>query len=162
MTTTSITEERTEERTKDPAPTRRIHADHRAVKHMGDWTTAGRFEIRARSGLAVLDLRSEGLPEEIEIRLDLRRATVRLLVDDDAVIEHWDLNWSGRGKVKDAQGPARSQGATANRRITLVGCVDTGEIRVNRGGIAILAAMTDRAHLQEMRRTHDAMKGRRS
>ncbi|MFI6686757.1 hypothetical protein [Streptomyces sp. NPDC050485] len=158
MTTTSIAGERT----KAPAPTERIHADHRLVKRIGDWTTAGRFEIRARSGLAVLDLRSEELPEEIEIRLDLRRATVKLLVDDDAVIEHWDLNWTGRGKVKDAQGPSRSQDATAkatNRRITLVGCVDTGEIRVNRGGIAILAAMTDRTHLQAMRRAHETLKG---
>lgn len=144
------------------APAEHIHADHMAVKHIGDWTTSGRFEIRARSGLVVLDLRSDRLPEEIEIRLDLRRATVRLLVDVDAVIEHGDLNWTGRGKVKDAQGPAMSQGATANRRVTLVGCVDSGEIRVNRGGIAILAALTDRAHRQEMRRAHEAAKGQRS
>uniref|UniRef100_A0AAU2UZ28 Uncharacterized protein n=1 Tax=Streptomyces sp. NBC_00003 TaxID=2903608 RepID=A0AAU2UZ28_9ACTN len=139
-----------------------IHADHMAVKHIGDWTTSGRFEIRARSGLVVLDLRSDRLPEEIEIRLDLRRATVRLLVDDDAVIEHWDLSWTSRGKVKDAQGPSRSQGVGVNRRITLGGCVDSGEIRVNRGGIAILAALTDCTHRQEMRRAHAAAKGQQS
>ncbi|MFI6474191.1 hypothetical protein ACIBL5_28480 [Streptomyces sp. NPDC050516] len=154
MTTTSLA--------KHTATAEHIHADHMAVKHIGDWTTSGRFEIRARSGLVVLDLRSDRLPEEIEIRLDLRRATVRLLVDADAVIEHWDLNWTGRGKVKDAQGPATSQGASANRRVTLVGHVDSGEIRVNRGGIAILAALTDRAHRQEMRRAHEAAKGQRS
>ncbi|MEV8526346.1 hypothetical protein AB0451_19620 [Streptomyces sp. NPDC052000] len=154
MTTTTFTEAVT----KAPGPVERIHADHALVKRIGDWTAAGRFEVRARSGLVVLDLRSERLPEEIEIRLDLSRATVKLLVDDDAVIEHWDLNWTGRGKVKDAQGPSRSTGATPNRRITLTGCVRVGEIRVNRGGIAILAAMTDRAHLRTMRRAHEAKK----
>ncbi|WP_223279374.1 hypothetical protein [Streptomyces sp. SDr-06] len=142
------------------APAEHIHADHMAVKHIGEWTTSGRFEIRARSGFVVLDLRSKALPEEIDIRLYVRRTTVKLLVDDAAVIDHWDLKWTGRGKVKDAQGPSPSHDGSANRRITLLGCIDSGEIRINRGGIATLVALTDRAHRQEMRRTHEIAEGK--
>ncbi|MFG2717011.1 hypothetical protein ACGFW5_01680 [Streptomyces sp. NPDC048416] len=160
MTTTTPTKD--SERDERVERVERVHADHRLVKHIGDWTTAGRFEIRARSGLAVLDLRSPALPAEVTVHLELRGATVKLLVGDDTAVEHWDLSWTGRGRVKDAQSAARSATSTVNRRITLTGCVDSGEIRVARGGIAILAAMTDRAHLRSMRRAHEATKARTS
>ncbi len=47
--------------------TERIHSDHDLVKHLGNWTEAGHFEIKARHGTAVLDLRSPDLPDDVEI-----------------------------------------------------------------------------------------------
>src|SRR5258708_1468430 len=83
----------------------RLHADHLTVKRLGNWTAADRFEVHARRGSVVLDLRSPQIPAgEIVVDLDLDRALVKLLVPEDAVIEHWDVAWDGRGKIKDGVG----------------------------------------------------------
>jgi hypothetical protein len=142
MTTTTSTTNRTE----------RIHADHAVAKRFGDWTRADRIEIRARGGLAVLDLRSPDLPDDIEIQLGLSRATVKLLVPDDTTVDHWDLRWTAKGRVKDAQWPEASA-TPANRRIRLVGSAADSEIRVHRGGVAIVTAMLSQEGFQELRRT---------
>src|SRR6185437_13078975 len=122
------------------------------------WTTERAFEVRARRGAAVLDLRSREIwaslthsdsdsDSEIEVRLDLDHAMVKLLVPDDAVIDSWDLRWSGRrswaGKIKDwTKQPDQADRPAGRRirRIRLTGEVRTGEIRVHRGGIAVLSA----------------------
>ncbi|MFE9446755.1 hypothetical protein [Streptomyces sp. NPDC006739] len=141
--------------TEAPAATERVHADHATAKRLGNWTRAGRIQVRARRGLAVLDLRSPGLPDGIELHLELQRATVKLLVPEDAVVEHWDLRWSARGKVKDAQGRTAEESALARtRRIRLTGVAADSEVRVHRGGIAVLSAMCSRAYLQDLRLAH--------
>ena len=134
----------------------RIQADHRMVKKLGHWTTDRDFEVRARRGAAVLDLGSREIPDgDLEIRLDLDHAMVKLLVPDDAVLDTWDLRWSGRrswaGKLKDW---TKQPGHEAGRRIRLAGEVRTGEIRVHRGGIALLSAMFSRAFVDECRAAH--------
>jgi hypothetical protein len=129
----------------------RIHVDHTTTKRLGRWTTAGSVEVKARSGSVVLDLRSPELPAELEIRIDLQRAMVKLLVPDGAAIDHWDVAWPARGRVKDGQGPT---GELAGPRIRLVGTADNSEVRVHRGGIAILSAMCSRAYLEDVRRAH--------
>lgn len=163
-----------------------IHADHVSVKRLGHWTSADRYEVRARNGSVVLDLRSPGLPAEVEIRLRLDHAVVKLLLPEEATVEHWDLAWTGRGKVKDAQaasrpkagktqrgqsaqerGQAREQGLvdTADgaatfaaehvgmgvRHVRLVGDAESSEVRINRGGVAMLAAMCSREYVEELR-----------
>jgi hypothetical protein len=136
--------------------TERVHSDHGLVKHLGNWTDAGRFEVRARRGAAVLDLRSPDLPDDIEIHLDMDRALVKLLVDDDTDVDHWDLGWTARGKVKDSR-PAATATATdkaPRRRIKLSGSAANSEVRVHRGGIAQLSAMFSRAYVQDVRRAH--------
>ncbi|WP_330287800.1 hypothetical protein [Streptomyces sp. NBC_00576] len=136
--------------------TERIHSDHDLVKHLGDWTEAGRFEVKARHGAAVLDLRSPGLPDDVEIHLDMDRAMVKLLVDDGTAVDHWNLRWTARGKIKDSRSSATgSMGAkTAGRRIHLSGSATNSEIRIHRGGIAILSAMFSRAYVQDVRHAH--------
>ncbi|MEU6771776.1 hypothetical protein [Streptomyces sp. NPDC046759] len=146
MTTTS---------TETTAATERIHADHTVTKRLGNWTRAGHVQVRARRGLAVIDLRSPDLPDDLELRLELQRATVKLLVPDDAVVDHWDLHWTARGKVKDAQGGTAGKHLPATaRRIRLTGAATDSEVRVHRGGTAILSAMCSRAYLEDLRRAH--------
>ncbi|MFE9808168.1 hypothetical protein [Streptomyces sp. NPDC005548] len=133
--------------------TERIHSDHGLVKHLGNWTEADQFEIKARHGAAVLDLRSPNLPDDIEIHLDMDRAMVKLLVDDDTAIDHWNLEWTARGKIKGSPHPS-TRGTAAGRRVRLSGSVTNSEIRVQRGGIAILSAMFSRAYVQDLRRAY--------
>ena len=143
----------------DDAAVERIHADHAVAKRLGNWTRARRFEVRARSGLVVLDLRSPDLPDEVEVRVELQRGTVKLLVSDDAEVEHWDLRWTARGRVKDAAAaaaPGRTERSAGTRRIRLTGVSTDSEVRVQRGGVAILTAMCSREYLQDLRRAHQS------
>ena len=137
----------------------RLHVDHDAVKRLGDWTGAERFEVRARRGSVVLDLRSPRLPAgELVVDLDLDRAMVKLLLPDDAVVDQRDIVWSGSGKVKDGVGQqnARRNGdaepADDVRRVRLTGRIHSGEVRIARGGVAMLAAMFSREYVQDVKR----------
>ena len=129
----------------------RIPANHAMTKRLGNWTTARRFQVRAHRGSAVLDLRSPQIPAgDIEIEADLDHATLKLLVAGDAMVDDWDLRRTGRGRVKDAEGPD----APGGRRIVVTGQLRSAEIRVRRGGIAMLSAMFSRAYWADLRRAH--------
>jgi hypothetical protein len=131
------------------APTR-IRVDHNTVKHLGTWTTERTFDVRARRSTVVLDLRSPHIAEgDIELTVDLDHGLLKLLLPADATLDTQDLRWTGRGRVKDGEAPA-----TGTRHVTLTGHVDHGEIRVHRGGMAILSAMVSRAYLADLRRAH--------
>ena len=84
------------------------------------------------------------------VRLRASRSAIKLLVPEDAVIDQWDLRIIGRGTVKDWEGGLSKQG----RRIRLVGEIHNGEVRVARGGIAILTAMFSREFIEDCRRVH--------
>jgi hypothetical protein len=139
-----------------------VHADHTMAKHLGNWTTARTFEVRARRGAAVIDLRSPDiggdagqhsdieLRSDIELHVDIDHGMLKLLLPVDATVDHWDLQWTGRGKVKDWEGST----ATGGRRVRLTGRVTSGEIRIHRGGMAILSAMFSRAYLDDVKRAH--------
>jgi hypothetical protein len=127
-----------------------IHAHYAPVKKLGHWTTATRFHVKVRRGLVVLDLRSPRIPAgDLDIRLDCDHSLVKLLVAENDVVDHWDLHWLGRGKVKDHEGTA-----TDGRRIRVHGEVRHGEIRVRRGGTAQLTAMFSREYVDDVRRAH--------
>src|SRR6185437_1722252 len=81
-----------------------IHADHTVLKHLGDWTEDRSFHVRSRKSTVVLDLRAAGRGE-IDLLLELDGSTLTLLLADDAAVEHWDLHFAGRGRVKDDQAP---------------------------------------------------------
>jgi hypothetical protein len=129
----------------------RIPANYAVTRRLGRWTTARRFEVRSHWGRAVLDLRSPEIPAgDIEIHVDLDRSTLILLVPDGAVVDDWDLRRTGRSRVKDYQAPK----AAGSRRIVLTGQVRQGEVRVRRGGVAILSAMFTREYVADVRRAH--------
>jgi hypothetical protein len=132
--------------------TERIRAHRRSVKRFGPWTIARRFDVLASRSSVVLDLLLPELePGEIEINLDLDHSMIKLLVPDGTVIDDDDLRRVGRGRVKDWTGTAAPDG----RVIKLVGELRDAEVRVHRGGVAILSLLAGRAQ-REVRAAHDA------
>ncbi|WP_433242890.1 hypothetical protein [Actinomadura nitritigenes] len=128
--------------------TERVHAYYGSVKKLGHWTGARRFEVRARRASAVLDLRSPHIPDgDIEIEVGIDHSMVKLLVPQDAEIDHWDLRYTGRGRVKDWTGENGG-----GRRIRITGEIKHGEIRVHRGGVATLSALFTKEFVQDARR----------
>jgi hypothetical protein len=128
-----------------------IHADHASHKRLGSWTTARAFQVRARHAQVTIDLRSPQIPAgDIDLDLDLDHSTVKLLVAGDTVIDHWDLDWTGRGRIKQTY----HHPADAGRRIHLTGQVRHGEVRVHSGGIAQLSAITSGDYFADARRAH--------
>lgn len=128
----------------------RVESYNANVKKLGDWTDASRFEIKARGGYALLDLRSPRIEGDIEVHLQADRSAIKLLVPEDMAVEQWDLVVTGRGKVKDWEAPKEPAG----RRIRLIGDLHKSEVRVNRGGVAILAAMFSREFVDDCRRAY--------
>ena len=131
----------------------RIRAHGRVVRKLGTWTTARRFDIAASRGFVVVDLLLPELePGEIEVALDIDRATVKLLVPYGVAIDDRDLRRVGRGRVKDWTGTA----APGGRTIRLVGEMRNAEVRIHRGGVAVLSLLTSRATRTAVREAHRA------
>ena len=74
------------------------------------------------------------------------RDASELIAEGDQV-DHWNLGWTGKGRIKDDQRPVSASG----RQIRLTGSAHDSEVRVHRGGIAILSAMFSRAFVQDAR-----------
>ena len=129
-----------------------IRAHDRSVKHFGAWTTARKLDVLASRSTVVLDLL---LPEiedgDIEIALDLNRSSLKLLVPDGAIVDADELRRIGRGRVKDWTGTP----AEGGRRIRISGEMRDSEVRVNRGGVAILGSMLSREGRRHVRAAHD-------
>ena len=126
----------------------RVLANHSVTKQLGNWTTARQFQVHAHRGRAVLDLRSPHIPAgDVEVDVDLGHATLKLLAPEDAVVDDWYLRRIGRGRIKDTEAP----NAPGGRRIVVTGQL-RGEIRVHRGGFAVLSAIFSREFLADLRR----------
>jgi hypothetical protein len=131
---------------QDPLP---IRAHRRSIRHLGRWTTARRFDVRASRGSVTLELRSPHIEAgDIEIHLDIDHAMVKLLVPEGAILDHYDVRRVGRCGFVDWSGTP----APAGRRIRITGEMRSAELRVNRGGIAIVSAMMTREYFDEFRR----------
>ncbi len=129
----------------------RIRAHHAVTRKLGHWTTARSLDVRASRANVVLDLRSSRIePGDIEIQLDIDHATVKLLVTEGTVIDHDEVRRVGRYRVSDRAGTD-----VPDRRIVLLGEMRNAEVRVRRGGMAILSAMCTREYLA------DALQARR-
>jgi hypothetical protein len=130
----------------------RVRANGRSLKNLGSWTTGRRFDVRASRSLVVLDLLLPEIePGDIEIELDVDHSTVKLLVPDGAIVDDDDLRRVGRGRVKDWTGTSQPDG----RRIRLVGELRKSEVRVHRGGVAILQLLLS-PQRADVRRAHRA------
>jgi len=131
--------------------TENIRAHNDSIRRTGPWATARRFDVRASSSSVVLDLL---LPEiedgEVEIAVDLNRSTLKLLVPDGAIVDADDLRRVGRGRVKDWTGTAAPDG----RRIRIAGEMRDSEVRISRGGVAILQTMLSREGRRQVREAH--------
>ncbi len=128
-----------------------IRAHHRSIRRLGAWTNVSRFEIRASRGSVVLDLLLPELePGEITVELDIDHSTVILLVPDDTNVDGDELRRVGRGRVKDWTGV----GAPDGRTLRLSGEMRNAEVRIHRGGIAILRLLLSRDSRNELRRAH--------
>src|SRR2546426_12648998 len=133
----------------DAQDTVQISAHRREVRKLGHWTTATRFDVRASRGSVVLELRSPLIPAgDLEVRLDIDHAMLKLLVPDGAVVDHDDVRRVGRCGFVDWSGTP----APGGRRIRITGEMRSSELRVNRGGIAIVSAMLTREYLDDLRR----------
>lgn len=128
-----------------------VQAHYSTNRQLGHWTTGRRFAVRAVRGQVVLDLRSPRIPPgDLQVEILADHAMIKLLVPEDAMVDHWNLETVGHARVKD--GPVQQ---TANsRRITLTGRLQHAEIRIRRGGVAILAAMLTREYLADVRQSH--------
>src|SRR6266513_141247 len=95
--------------TTSPAATapaaERVHVDHGVTKRLGRWTSASQFDIRVRSGVLVLDLRSPEITGDVEVRLGLHRSTVKLLLAEGDQVDYRDLDWTGRRRARRPPGP---------------------------------------------------------
>jgi hypothetical protein len=128
-----------------------VQAHYSTNRKLGHWTTGRRFEVRAMRGAVVLDLRSPSIPPgDLEISVLADHSMIKLLVPDDAIVDAWSLDSIGRGRVKD--GPYSE--TPTSRRIKITGQLRHAEIRVRRGGIAVLAAMFTREALADLRRAN--------
>jgi hypothetical protein len=128
-----------------------IRAHHRSVRKLGAWTSARRFDIRASRGSVVLDLLLPELePGEITVDLDIDHSTVILLVPVGTNVDHDELRRVGRGRVKDWTGASAPDGRT----ITLIGEMRNAEVRIHRGGIAILRLLLSSRSRSELGRAH--------
>jgi len=129
----------------------RVTAHRTVTKRLGHWTTARAVEVRAHRGAAVLDLRSPRIPAgEIRVTVALDRATLTLLVPDDAAVVDDDLARSGRARVTDRERPD----TPGDRRITITGVIRDADIRVRRSGLAVLTAICSREYWSDLRRAH--------
>jgi hypothetical protein len=126
-----------------------IRAHKRGVRKLGRWTTATRFDVRASRGSVLLELRSPLIPAgDIEIELDIDHSMVKLLVPEGAIVDHDDVRRIGRCGFADWSGTP----APGGRRIRITGEMRSSELRVNRGGFAIVSAMLTREYLDDLRR----------
>jgi hypothetical protein len=129
-----------------------IRAHGTVARRLGHWTTARHLDVRASRGVVTLDLRSPRIAAgDIEIDLDIDHAVVKLLVPEGSVIDSDEARRVGRCRVRDWTGTA----APGGRRIVLRGELRRAEVRVYRGGVAILAAMCSREYVA------DALQARR-
>lgn len=126
----------------------RIRAHGDSIRRLGHWTTARHFDVRASRSSVILDLRSPRIePGDIEIALDVDHAMVKLLVPEDVEIDRGDVRRVGRCGFVDWGGSLEPAG----RVIRIGGEMRRSELRVNRGGVAIVSAMLTGEYLAELR-----------
>jgi hypothetical protein len=128
-----------------------MRAHGKVLKRLGRRVDSRSFDVRASASSIVLDLL---IPEieagPIDVELDVDHVALKLLVPADAVIDHDELRRVGRGGVKDRTGTPSSDG----RVIRLGGEMRSSEVRVHRGGVAVLSLLGSKESRAAVRRAH--------
>jgi hypothetical protein len=125
----------------------RIRAHKQSIRRMGHWTTARRFDVQASESTITVELRSAHIePGDIEVNLDVDHSMVKLLVPEGAIVDDSDLRRVGRCGFVDWSGKAERGG----RVIRVFGEMRRSELRINRGGVAIVSAMLTREYLADL------------
>lgn len=125
----------------------RIRANKESIRRMGHWTTARRFDVRASASSVTIELRSAHIePGSIEVNLDVDHSMVKLLVPEGAIVDDSDLRRVGRCGLVDWSGKPERGG----RVIRVVGEMRRSELRINRGGVAIVSAMLTREYIADL------------
>jgi hypothetical protein len=146
MTTRSY--DTTLESLPDTEETVKILARKCSIRRMGHWTTARRFDVWAAKSSVILELRSPRIETgDIEVNLDIDHSMVKLLVPEDAIIDTGELRRVGRCGYVDWSGAPGHGG----RVIHVVGQMRRSELRINRGGVAIVSAMLTGEYLADLR-----------
>ena len=106
------------------------------TRRLGEWTTAADFEVRVGSGVAVLDLLLPRIDAgEVSVHLDVDGGLVTLLVPAGSRVIDDELRWAGPGHLRDWTGDESPDGLI----IRLAGEVRWGDVRIRRGGVALLS-----------------------
>lgn len=127
----------------------KIRAHNQSQRRLGHWTTANKLDVVASRGSVILDLRSPRIePGDIEVSIDADRSMVKLLVPEGATVDHGDLRRVGRCGHVDWSGLPIEGG----RVIRVTGEIRSSELRINRGGIAIVSAMLTGEYLADLQR----------
>ena len=127
----------------------RIRAHNSSERRLGNWTTARSLDVRASHGSVLLELRTPVIEAgELVITVDLDHSMLKLLVPEDALVLDEDVRRVGRCGRVDWSG----QALPAGRVIRLSGEMRSSELRINRGGIAIVSAMFTGEYLGDLRR----------
>jgi hypothetical protein len=146
MTTRSYTS--TSQSLPETEGTVKIRAHRQSIRRMGHWTSASRFDVHASQSSVILELRSPRIePGDIEVNLDTDHSMVKLLVPDGAIVDADELRRVGRCGFVDWSGSAEPTG----RVIRVIGEMRRSELRINRGGIAIVSAMLTGEYLADLR-----------
>src|SRR6202011_4207368 len=82
------------------------------------------------------------------INLDIDHSMVKLLVPEGAIVDDGDLRRVGHCGLVDWSGTP----APGGRVIRLLGELRRSEVRINRGGVAIVSAMLTGEYLADLRR----------
>jgi hypothetical protein len=145
---TTYTYETASETLPDTEGTVAIRAHKLSIRRMGHWTTARRFDVRASESSVTLELRSPRIePGDIEVNLDIDHSMVKLLVPEDAIVDTGDLRRIGRCGFVDWSSASQPW----RRVIRVVGEMRRSELRINRGGVAIVSAMVTGEYLADLR-----------
>jgi hypothetical protein len=145
---TTVSYMTTSESPPETEGTVKIRAHRESIRRMGHWTTASRFDVRASQGSVILELRSPRIePGDIEVNLEVDHSMVKLLVPDGAIVDAGELRRIGRCGFIDWSGTAQPTG----RVIRVTGEMRRSELRINRGGIAIVSAMLTGEYLADLR-----------
>ena len=97
--------------TTEAGTVERLHVDRGVAERLGRWTRTRQFDVRAPSGVLLLDLRTPEIEGDVEILLDLHRSTVKLLLAEDDQVAAGTLAGRAAARSRTTSGPPGRPGA---------------------------------------------------